>query len=107
MPVKFYTDEVINFYDEKVEDAVERACRLVEADAKKTVPVDTGRLRASIRIEVERIAKDVVEGKIGTNVDYAKKVEFGTSDQSPQPYLRPALRKNFKEITAIIQEAVR
>jgi len=107
MPVKFYTDEVINFYDEKVEDAVERACRLVEADAKKDAPVDTGRLRASIRIEVERIEKDIVEGKVGTNVNYARYVEFGTSKQSAQPYLRPALRNNFKEIVAIIQEAVR
>ena len=107
MPVKSYVDEVIEYYDNEIERAVQKACYIVEADAKRDAPVDTGRLRASIRTEVERISKYVVEGKIGTNVEYSRYVELGTSRQSPQPYLRPALRNNFAEIVAIIQGAVR
>ena len=107
MPVKSYRKQLIEYYDNEIEKAVQKACFLVEAEAKHKAPVDTGRLRASIRTEVERIAKDVVEGKIGTNVEYSRYVELGTSRQSPQPYLRPALRNNFTEIVAIIQGAVR
>lgn len=107
MPVKSYVDEVIEYYDNEIERAVQEACYIVEADAKHYAPVDTGRLRASIRTEVERISKYVVEGKIGTNVEYSRYVELGTSRQSPQPYLRPALRNNFSKIVAIIQGAVR
>ena len=61
----------------------------VEGDAKKGTPVLTGRLRSSITHEV----KDLT-GKVGTNVDYAPHVEYGTTKMRPQPYLYPALRGN-------------
>ena len=35
---------------------------------------------------------DVAEGAVSTNVEYAPYVEFGTSKQRAQPYLRPAVR---------------
>lgn len=62
----------------------------VQNRARELCPVDTGRLRSSIRS---------VPGKdthgpfvaIGTNVTYAVFVEFGTSRARAQPYLRPAL----------------
>jgi hypothetical protein len=41
-------------------------------EAKKHAPVDTGRLRASISFEVSGLS-----GRVYTNVDYAKYVEFG------------------------------
>jgi hypothetical protein len=41
-------------------------------EAKKHTPVDTGRLRASINFEVSGLT-----GRVYTNVDYAKYVEFG------------------------------
>jgi hypothetical protein len=41
-------------------------------EAKKHAPVDTGRLRASINFEVSGLT-----GRVYTNVDYAKFVEFG------------------------------
>lgn len=58
--------------------------------AKELCPVDTGRLRASI---------DVADGRdsngsyvdVGTHVEYAPYVEFGTRFQSSQPYMRPAI----------------
>lgn len=63
----------------------------VERAAKRLCPVDTGRLRSSItRGEIARDGNDLV-ATIGTNVEYARHVEFGTSRQRAQPYLRPAL----------------
>jgi len=57
----------------------------------------TGRLRASITHEIEEVKNEII-GKVGTNVEYASNVEFGTSKQSAQPYLRPALKKNLPKI---------
>ena len=63
------------------------------------VPVDTGRLKTSIRVQKETSStlptnKGIVY-QIGTNVDYASKVEFGTGKQRAQPYLRPAFLKEW------------
>jgi len=62
----------------------------VEAAAKRICPVDTGRLRASITHEVDA-SPGKIEGRVGTNVEYAAYVELGTRRASAQPYLRPAL----------------
>lgn len=48
----------------------------LKGDAKAQAPVDTGRLRASISSEVN---ESTYNAKVGTNVEYAEAVEFGTS----------------------------
>lgn len=72
-------------------ELAKRAIR-VERMAKRLCPVDTGRLRSSIgwKVDVDGMG---LFAQIGTNVDYAPHVEFGTSRQAPQPYLRPALEE--------------
>jgi len=69
-----------------------QAALLVERDAKKTVRVDTGRLRASITHEID--PKDL-KARVGTNVKYGVWVEVG-SEKWPggAPYWRPALAAN-------------
>ena len=55
--------------------------------AKQLCPVDTGRLRESIAVMQEGDLKfTIVAG-----ASYASFVEFGTSNQSPQPYMTPAI----------------
>ena len=71
----------------------------IRSTAIDLVPVDTGRLKNSIRVQKETSAtlptnKGVVY-EIGTNVEYASKVEFGTGKQRAQPYLRPAFLKEW------------
>ena len=58
--------------------------------AKRNCPVDTGRLRSSITEALGTDSQGLVE-RIGTDVDYAPHVEFGTSRMRAQPFLRPAL----------------
>lgn len=103
-------------------------CILVEGTAKTLCPVDDGQLRQSITHEVKPQV-----GIIGTNVEYAPYVEIGTGifsstgtgrktpwtyqdaegnwhttvGQHPQPFLRPALKQNQKEIQQEIKNAVR
>lgn len=52
--------------------------------------VDTGRLRASITYELGNTGK-VLVARVGTNVNYARHLELGTSRMRPRPFLRPAL----------------
>lgn len=71
-------------------EATRRALK-VERTAKRLCPVDTGRLRSSITHSEPERRGDVVAVRIGTNVEYARFVELGTSRARAQPYLRPAL----------------
>lgn len=115
-----------------VEQAVNEACILVENDAKKRCPVDTGELRMSITHEIEETSENRTTGAVGTNLEYAPYVEFGTGifsslgngrqdrwsykdakgewhstiGQQPQPYLHPALDDNRKEVKKLIQKKI-
>lgn len=110
-----------------LDDALEEACILVENDAKRLCPVDTGQLRSSITHEIE----DNI-GVVGTNVMYAPYIEYGTGlfsslgtgrqerwsyqdakgewhstiGQRPQPFLHPALEQNRKKVKEFIQMAI-
>lgn len=62
----------------------------VQNAARQLCPVDTGRLRSSIVSQPGRDARGPYVD-VGTNVEYAPFVEFGTSRAPAQPFLRPAL----------------
>ncbi len=72
--------------------AVFGVCLRIEGNAKRNCPVDTGNLRNSITtvMDSDRSSPTAL-GFVGTNVEYAAFVEFGTRNQSAQPYLGPAL----------------
>lgn len=70
-------------------DLLRRTIR-VESAAIRGCPVDTGRLRSSVTHQVQQDGKGLV-GIVGTDVDYAPHVEFGTVNMAAQPFLRPAL----------------
>ena len=117
-----------NLQNIDLEGPLTKACLLVENDAKKNCPVDTGQLRQSITHEVEGNT-----GVIGTNVEYAPYVEYGTGiyakdgngrqtpwsyqdskgnwhrtvGQHPQPFLEPALLENEEEILNLIEEEIK
>lgn len=74
----------------KGEKALERTALDVQNRARQFSPVDTGRLRSSIRYKMGKDSQGPY-ADVGTNVKYAPHVEFGTSRSPAQPYLRPAL----------------
>jgi len=78
----------------------------IDRDAKKGAPVITTRLRSSIHPEFQRNGLGAL---VGTDVEYAAFVEFGTSKQEAQPYLRPAFEKHnpriVKDIIKILRES--
>lgn len=66
--------------------------------AMRDCPVKTGRLRSSLMYEV-----DGNTCEMGTNVEYAPYVEFGTYIQEAQPYLYP----NFNAAMTQFEEDVK
>jgi len=57
--------------------AMEKGVLVIEGEAKRRCPVDTGRLRASITTAASVEGEQVV-ATVGTNVEYAAAVEYGT-----------------------------
>jgi len=82
---------------------------VVEDKAKQLCPVDTGRLRASIQ---HKILPEELAVVIGTNVPYAKHVEYMYPMNAPHPgretgqmpFLRPALFQLKDKINSMIKE---
>lgn len=111
------------------EQAIKRACAVVERAAKQNAPKDNGELARSIASRIENDGSSIV-GIVYTPLEYAPYVEFGTglfavnggrsdvpwcykddkgewhttSGQKPQPFLGPALNENREEVLRILQE---
>ena len=94
------TSAIVNQIKGAISEALERSGQLVENEAARECPVDTGRLQNSITHEVEGHKKVV----IGTNVEYAGYVENGTSKMRARPYLRKALTNKQSKIADIFKE---
>ena len=101
--------------------ALDDTADAMSLEAQRIVPVDTGRLRGSINVKREYLSK-----VIGTNVEYATDVEYGSGPHEivaknkkvlankkkgiifgrrvkhpgspPRPYLRPAFENNKKRV---------
>ena len=81
-----------------VAKALEVCGGMAESFAKLQCPVDTGNLRNSINhAQTEDMAI------VGTNVEYAPYVEYGTVNMKAQPYLKPAITENTDEYKQIIE----
>jgi HK97 gp10 family phage protein len=87
----------------KAQQAVERSALKIERDAKNAVPVDTGRLRSSIRVE---FSLSRLEANVLTDVNYAPFVEFGTAHAPAQPYLFPAAELARGEFERTVQQTL-
>lgn len=73
-----------------LENAVRSGANPILNDAIPRAPVVTGNLRRSLHIEIVNASDTHCEAEIGTDVEYASYVEFGTARQTAKPYLRPA-----------------
>ena len=106
--VEHNIDDVINSLERSIEKAIkaaEKELQLtaleIERDAKLNAPVDTGMLRASITS-----TGSGSEYEIGTNVEYAPFVEYGTKYMAARPFLFPAFEKGVRDLQKNIKKAV-
>ena len=72
----------IETVEKDVSKLIKNTLHNIERDAKKSCPVDTGRLRGSITTNII----STYSGETGTNVEYADYVNIGTRYQQAQPY---------------------
>ena len=107
---------------------------LIVNDAKARAPYDTGNLRRSLHVGGEggsggleadttgkdiggqQVGRDYVEVSVGTNVEYARRREFGfagtdslgrTYNDPATPYLRPAVESQRDAVQQEIVDAAR
>ena len=90
---------------DKVGKAIEKGLKDVIVDiandAIKLSPVDTGNNRRSIMYEVgpgKEVAKGKGEAAIYSTSGYGGYLETGTATMPAQPYFKPALDKNIKNL---------
>ena len=84
---------------EPVGDAVQLFLEKTVFDAKAVVPVRTGMLQRSIVF-----GGGGLEWWVGSRLDYAPYIEFGTSRMSPRPYIWPALNQNVPNLHRYLVE---
>jgi len=63
---------------------------------------DTGALARSVVVEVQK--NDVF---VGSGLEYAPHLEFGTSKMTQRPFLNPALEQNRRRISKLIGDAIK
>lgn len=84
--------------EKDVEATLEVNALEIEAEAKRLAPVDTGKLRQSIKASKEgKLTYRIAANTTGL-APYAPFVEYGTRFQRSQPFLFPSFfrgRKNF------------
>ena len=102
----------------EAEKAIREIAVKIRDDAKRFCPVDTGSLKKSIRLGVTarpagniriiqvRAGGYVTNPKTGRKVDYASHVEFGTSRQRPQPFMRPAIDNHKKDLARVLRRKI-
>ena len=73
----------------------------IEEQAKQNCPVDTGRLKGSIKGSVSGL-----EANIGTDVEYAHFVHDGTYKMEARPFLESAANKELEGIEERIADAI-
>lgn len=86
-----------------VERALEAVGLQAEGYAKMKCPVDTGNLRNSITHTTD---EGELTAYIGTDVEYAAYVEYGTSRTKAQPYLEPAIKEHKDEYKKIFVQFI-
>ena len=93
-------DKVIKALQQQLRAALEDAGQQAVAHAKSTVPVDTGNLKNSINYDV---SDDNV--KIGTDVEYGKYVELGSShNHTASHFLLNAMQNHVGEYKQTIEK---
>ena len=86
-------------YPDVLNLALDDTADAMSLTAQRIVPVDTGRLRASINVKREYLSK-----VIGTNVEYAQPVEYGTPYREGTRFMTKAFENNRRRVAEFFIE---
>lgn len=93
------TDKILAALNKQINDALKEISEPVVNTIKSNTPVDTGKLRDSIKSKV----KDN-EVEFYSDVEYAKYVEFGTSKQKGKHMMRDGMMSNVSNMKTILEK---
>lgn len=99
--VTSHVNEVISAKNDAIARALEAIGIQAEGDVASLAPVDTGRLRNSITHETHAEEESVY---VGTNVEYGKYQEYGTSRMRAHPFLKPGIMNNLETYKSIAKQ---
>ena len=88
----------------ELDSTVNKTALLVQGEAKKRTPVDTGRLRTSIRTRTNQL-----EGEVYTNVKYAIAVHENVKSRhnvGEAKYLANAIKHSMPKVKGIFKNAI-
>lgn len=92
--------------NDETKKAVKQRTLEMETNAKNLAPVDTGHLKRSINSKIVDSSASIT-GEVSTGtVEYAPYVEFGTSKQSPQPFMTPSFVNSSKGLEADLKSII-
>jgi HK97 gp10 family phage protein len=113
------TKEAVEKIKQLRDIALTEGAIIMEGNISIRCPVDTGHLRQSIGRKVylytgavsgekkndglESAPTKEGEAYVGTNVEYAPHVEYGTKYQKAQPYMRPGAIASERQILSVFQ----
>ena len=106
--MKLEVEVKVNLKTEEVKDAVREATKKamldtvakISEDAIKGSPFITGNNRRSIKYEVGpggEVAKKTFDGAVYSTSGYGGYLETGTGKMAAQPYMKPALDRNYSK----------
>lgn len=94
----------ISKFDSQMEKNLDVALKdigkFIQKEAAENAPVKTGALRSSIDYQVSGD-----ELQVGSDLDYAAKIELGDSKVNAQPFLEPAAINNRDRLKKIAEKA--
>ena len=95
-------------YNAGLKIAIQQGAIHVEGEAKETTAWSnvSGELRSDITHEVKTIG-DQHRGRIGTNKEYGKWLEFGTSRMPAHPWLIPAFKNSARAILGFLTAQIK
>jgi HK97 gp10 family phage protein len=85
-------DDIMVKIAEAIRIGIIKASFDMEAHAVRLCPVDTGRLRNSIKVRVE--GNRII---LSSDTEYDEYVEFGTIKMRAQPFIRPAVQNGVEK----------
>lgn len=98
-------EDLLASADRRLLADMQTAALNMEAEARRRVPVDTGNLRGSIDNDI-RTGRNTITAMVGSDVPYSIHVEKGTKHMEAQPYVRPAIDSEIRDLMRRVRETV-
>ena len=99
--MKDNSKKVLSNLDKEMNKKIKDSLQVLLNDIQAKTPVDTGKLRDSIKI-----SQNKKEGTVATDLDYAKFVEYGTKDTQPAAMFRKGMASAKNKIKSIMDKKV-